>query len=281
MASVFPTAKRLVPRLGRIADADKAARAWQTPDRAAVAGRVDDGAAVTRIVSHRGACREAPENTIVSGRRAAELGADIVELDVRESADGVLYVLHDATLDRTTNGRGPISRAQSRELDRLDAGAWFGPEFAGEPLPRLIDFLTELKPLLGFYVEVKAAAPWRLAAEFEAAGLGSGCIVYSENDELRAALRKALPRQLHMVNYRDHPDIEDARAAGASVLEFHSIDMTTQLVSRARAQELEIMMHTPYRDETAFREAIAAGVDYLNIDYPATAVTLRREIQGV
>lgn len=235
---------------------------------------------MTRIVSHRGACRVAPENTIVSGRMAAELGADIVELDVRESADGILYVLHDATLSRTTNGHGPISRMQSRDLDRLDAGTWFGPEFAGEPLPRLIDFLTELKPLLGFYVEVKAAAPFRLAAELEAAGLGSGCIIYSESAELRTALRKAMPNQLHMVNYRDHPDIEDARATGAAILEFHSMDMTTQLISSARARDFKIMMHTPRCDETAFRKAIVAGVEYLNIDYPATALTLRREIQG-
>ena len=222
----------------------------------------------------------APENTIVSGRLAAELGADIVELDVRESADGVLYVLHDATLSRTTNGHGPISRMQSRDLDRLDAGAWFGTEFAGEPLPRLTDFLAELKPLLGFYVEVKAAAPLRLAAELDAAGLGSGCIIYSESGELRAALREAMPHQLHMVNYRDHPDIEDARATGASILEFHSTDITTELISCAQARDLEIMVHTPRRDETAFRNALFAGVDYLNIDYPAIARTLRREIQG-
>ena len=280
MASIFPTTKWLAPRFGRNVDADKAARACRILEPTAVGGFVSDGIAVTRIVSHRGACRVAPENTIVSGLRAAELGADIVELDVRESADGVLYVLHDATLNRTTNGHGPISRMQSRDLDRLDAGIWFGPEFAGVPLPRLIDFLMELKPHLGFYVEVKAAAPCRLAAELEAASLGSDCIIYSENGELRTALRKALPHQLHMVNYRDHPDIEDARATGASILEFHSMDMTTQLISRARAQGFEIMMHTPRHDEFAFRKALVAGVDYLNIDYPATALTLRREIQG-
>ena len=280
MAGIFPTTKWLAPRFGRNVDADKAARACRILEPTAVGGCFTDGIVVTRIVSHRGACRVAPENTIVSGRRAAELGADIVELDVRESADGVLYVLHDATLNRTTNGHGPISRMQSRDLDRLDAGVWFGPEFSGEPLPRLIDFLTELKPLLGFYVEVKAAAPCRLAAELEAAGLGSGCIIYSENDELRTVLRKTLPHQLHMVNYRDHPDIEDARAAGASILEFHSMDMTSQLISCARAQGFEIMMHTPRHDESAFRQALVAGVEYLNIDYPATALTLRREIQG-
>lgn len=280
MARIFPTTKWLAPRFGRNVDANTVARARRSPEPAAADGHVAYGVAVTRIVSHRGACRVAPENTIASGRRAAELGADIVELDVRESADGVLYVLHDATLNRTTNGRGLISRAQSRDLDRLDAGTWFGPDFAGEPLPRLIDFLMELKPLVGFYVEVKAAVPCRLAAELEAAGLGSGCIIYSENDELRTALRKAMPHQLHMVNYRNHPDIEEARASGASILEFHSFDMTTQLISFARSRGFEIMMHTPRRDEIAFRKALVAGVDYLNIDYPATALTLRREIQG-
>lgn len=234
---------------------------------------------MTRIIGHRGACQSAPENTVVSGRRAADLGADIVEFDVRTSADGVLYVLHDATLDRTTNGCGPISEWHSRDLDRLDAGSWFGPEFAGEPIPRMEGFLTALKSSVGLYVEVKDAAPSTVRAELEAAGLGSGCIMYSQNETLRAALRTEMPGQMHMVSFRDLADMDEACGTGAEILEFFSVDMTESRLRQARELGFRTMMHTPLRDLDAFRLALAAGVDYLNIDFPETASAMRREMQ--
>ena len=232
------------------------------------------------IISHRGACRAAPENTLAAGRRAAALGADIVELDVRESADGILYVLHDADLERTTNGSGPIAGANGRDLDRLDAGSWFGPEFAGEPLPRLEIFLTALKPVIGFYVEVKSADPGKVAACLESAGLDSGCIIYSEDPDLRSALRREMPQQLHMENFRNHASMEEAKAAGASILEFMSADMTASRVHDARSLGFLTMMHTPLLDRDAFRLALVEGVDYLNVDYPDVASDMRREFRS-
>nr|WP_323571654.1 glycerophosphodiester phosphodiesterase family protein [Rhizobium sp. 28DA2] len=76
-----------------------------------------------KIVSHRGANHFAPENTFAAADLALQQGADYIELDVRESADGVLYVFHDETLDRTTNGTGPIGHMLSSEIDALDAGS--------------------------------------------------------------------------------------------------------------------------------------------------------------
>lgn len=233
-----------------------------------------------QIISHRGACRAAPENTLVAGHRAAALGADIIELDVRESADGILYVLHDATLERTTNGSGPIAETHSRDLDKLDAGSWFGPKFAGEPVPRLDIFLTALKPVIGFYVEVKAAEPGKVAACLESAGLSSRCIIYSEDPDLRSALRSELPHQLHMENFRNHPGMEEAKAAGASILEFMSEDLTASRVHRARNLGFLTMMHTPLLDRDAYRLALVEGIDYLNIDYPDVASEMRREFRS-
>ena len=232
------------------------------------------------IISHRGACRTAPENTLSAGHRAAILGADIVELDVRESADGILYVLHDATLERTTNGSGPIAETSSRELDRLDAGSWFGPEFAGEPLPRLDIFLKALKPVIGFYVEVKAAEPGKVAACLESEGLGSDCIIYSEDPDLRSALRGELPQQLHMENFLNLASMEEAKATGVSILEFMSEDLTASRVLRARNLGFLTMMHTPLQDREAYRLALVEGVDYLNIDYPDVAFEMRRDFRS-
>ena len=83
------------------------------------------------IIAHRGHSVEAPENTTRAYRRAIELGAEMIEADVNISRDGRLVMMHDATLDRTTNGEGPVSSATWNELAELDAGRWFGKDFAG------------------------------------------------------------------------------------------------------------------------------------------------------
>ena len=83
------------------------------------------------IVVHRGANALAPENTWPSAEAALQYGATWIEVDVRTSKDGVLFNLHDETLDRTTNGKGQLSDMLSVDVRKLDAGSWFAPQFAG------------------------------------------------------------------------------------------------------------------------------------------------------
>jgi glycerophosphoryl diester phosphodiesterase len=90
---------------------------------------------VPLVIAHRGASVERPENTLSAFRRAMELGADGVELDVQASADARLVGMHDVTLDRTTSGSGSVATSRSADIKRLDAGSWFGAEHAGEPVP--------------------------------------------------------------------------------------------------------------------------------------------------
>lgn len=93
------------------------------------------------ILGHRGAPREAPENTLVGLRRAIELGLDGVEYDVHACATGEALLIHDETLERTTNGHGLVSDLSLLEASTLDAGGWFKRSFAGEPLPLLEEAL--------------------------------------------------------------------------------------------------------------------------------------------
>ena len=97
------------------------------------------------IVVHRGANALAPENTIASADSALKYGAKWVELDVRASKDGVLFNLHDFTLNRTTNGKGFINEWDSKDIKKLDAGSWFGPQFANTPLPSIAEMLDYLQ----------------------------------------------------------------------------------------------------------------------------------------
>ncbi len=89
------------------------------------------------IIAHRGAAVHAPENTIVSFELAVSLGADAIELDAKLSADGEIVVFHDATLERTTNGSGRLSRKTLSELRTLDAGYLFSSKYRGEKIPLL------------------------------------------------------------------------------------------------------------------------------------------------
>lgn len=95
------------------------------------------------VIGHRGASAYAPENTTSAFRLALDLGADGLEVDVKLTRDLVPVLVHDPTLDRTTNGFGKVSERSYSEIAQLDAGRPFAPEFAGEPVPTLEQFLNE------------------------------------------------------------------------------------------------------------------------------------------
>jgi glycerophosphoryl diester phosphodiesterase len=131
-----------------------------------------------RYAAHRGAGTLAPENTLAAMRVGFAHGYRMVEFDVKLSADGVPFLLHDDTLDRTTNGRGPADALSWAELSRLDAGSWHSPAFAREPLPTLaavahwaiaseVACNIEIKPMpgreaaTGTAVALAARALWR------------------------------------------------------------------------------------------------------------------------
>ncbi|MFE1905328.1 glycerophosphodiester phosphodiesterase [Streptomyces gardneri] len=111
-------------------------------DRAA--GRAAARAAPT-VIAHRGASSAAPENTLISDEVARRGGARWIENDVQPSSDGVPYILHDTTVDRTTDGTGPIRSLASSRIDELDAGSWFAPAYAGARVPTLAAQLADLR----------------------------------------------------------------------------------------------------------------------------------------
>ncbi|HVA83930.1 MAG TPA: glycerophosphodiester phosphodiesterase family protein [Candidatus Binataceae bacterium] len=95
-------------------------------------------------IAHRGASAIYPENTLRAFIAAADLGADMCEFDVRMTRDGEVVVIHDATVNRTTNGRGRVAAMTAEALKRLDAGVRFGAEFHGEPIPTLAEVAAAL-----------------------------------------------------------------------------------------------------------------------------------------
>lgn len=96
------------------------------------------------IAGHRGGTTTAPENTMPAVREALRAGFDYVEVDLALTADGHAVLMHDSTVDRTTDGHGPVAALTLDEVRRLDAGSWFAAEFAGTPVPTAEEFLDVL-----------------------------------------------------------------------------------------------------------------------------------------
>jgi glycerophosphoryl diester phosphodiesterase len=105
--------------------------------------------------AHRGASRRAPQNTLAAFRLALEMGADGVELDVQTSKDGEAVVIHDFTVDATTDGQGRVADKTLAELRELDAGSWFDARFAGQRIPTLEEVIVEVGHQLLLNIELK------------------------------------------------------------------------------------------------------------------------------
>ncbi|MCK4374153.1 MAG: glycerophosphodiester phosphodiesterase, partial [Candidatus Brocadiae bacterium] len=110
---------------------------------------------MVEVVGHRGAAGVEPENTLRGFRLAVELGADWTECDVHLTKDGRPVVMHDETVDRTTDGEGPVDSFSWAELRKLDAGGWFAGEYAGERVPGLEEVLEFARGKARLCVEIK------------------------------------------------------------------------------------------------------------------------------
>lgn len=222
----------------------------------------------THLVCHRGACLLAPENTFASAHKAIELGGDIIEMDIRQSKDGVLYVMHDETVDRTTNGSGLFADMQSDEIDALDAGSWFAPDFKGEPVPRLEDFLIEFKDRVAFYLEVKLADCEALALLIKKLDLSEESFTFSFDAQMRADMHTHAPWLQHMIIY---PIAKSPKLAieehQADLIELHPEDFTVENINLCKEAGLKVGLYTPNKDEDAFKLALDNGVSYVNIDH--------------
>jgi len=201
----------------------------------------------TRVCGHRGNTVDRPEQTIPAYRRAVELGAACIELDVQLSADDQLVVLHDLILGRTSDGSGLVRETRLEDLRALDAGGWFSPEWRGTRVPligEVLDFARDAGTSLcielkGAGVEPTAQAGFLLAEELARTGTLERHFVSSFNLEALAVVRERFPK-LQVVPWmsEDEPadvaaHLVDARRLGAVGL-FH----TASLLTRSQVLEL-------------------------------------------
>ncbi|SKC81216.1 glycerophosphodiester phosphodiesterase [Krasilnikoviella flava] len=152
-----------------------------------------------RVVAHRGNSAVAPQNTLAAFEAAAMAGADSLEIDVRLTADGEVVVIHDDTVDATTNGSGKLADLELREVRLLDAGSWFSPAYAGQRVPTFAEVtdLLRARPGMDLLLEMKGA--WsaqevrRVTEPLREAGLADRTVAQSFWPATVAALRDADP----------------------------------------------------------------------------------------
>lgn len=229
-----------------------------------------------RWIAHRGAGKLAPENTLAAFRLGASLGYRAYECDVKLSADGVPFLLHDTELERTTDGQGRAGDRPWSELSRLDAGRWHGRAFAGETLPTLAAIAAhvraqghllniEIKPTPGLERETGeavAAAAARLWA-----GAAAPPLLSSFRPEALLAAREAAPELPRALLLDELPDgwLDAARSlACVAVVTNHKL-MDAAVLAQAHLAGLRALCYTV--NEAADAERLRAlGVDGLITD---------------
>ncbi|WP_373893619.1 glycerophosphodiester phosphodiesterase [Virgibacillus natechei] len=232
-------------------------------------------------VAHRGASGHTPENTMVAFDKAFEMKADYIEIDVQMTKDGELVAIHDTTVNRTTNGTGAVGDYTLEEIQKLDAGSWFGEEFAGERIPKFEEIIDAYRGKIGILIELKSPELYPGIEEKVADALiernmhkpnNNKVIIQSFNHDSVQTSKELVPNIPHGVLLGlEAADVTDEQlAAFASYADYFNPNMnvvTDELVDRVHAAEMEIWAYTVRSQEQADRLA-AHEVDGIVTDFP-------------
>ncbi|MEA3231939.1 MAG: glycerophosphodiester phosphodiesterase family protein [Thermodesulfobacteriota bacterium] len=231
------------------------------------------------LVAHRGFRANYPENTMIAFKAGVDAGAQMVELDVHMTRDRELVVIHDDTLDRTTDGKGRVDEHTLSELKKLDAGHWFHPRFAGERIPTLREVLRELSRRALINIEIKSdyGQP-RVSSGIEEGVLdlltredAFAAVLISSFDpqiiENTRRLNTSLPVAFISKSTEGKKTVDFCR--GLDVFSFHPnfLSLDKELVKQMHAAGIQVF---PYNvnSEPEFQRLIKTGADGLITDEP-------------
>lgn len=229
-----------------------------------------------RTFAHRGAGKLAPENTLAAFRLGASFGYRAFEFDVKLSADGKSFLLHDATLDRTTSGKGRADALTLGELAQLDAGGWHSPQFAGETLPTLAsifrylqanDFAAnvEIKPAPGREWETGAAVAQDVKALAQAMPVAPLLSSFSETALESARLAVPDLQRALLVDVLPADWLERLQRLDCVALDSNHRELSAEIVARAHASGFRVLCYTP-NDPERVQQLLDWGVDSVITD---------------
>lgn len=228
------------------------------------------------VLGHRGACGHAPENTLASIAKAAQLGATWVELDVAITQDGIAVLLHDETLARTTNGQGLLLATASAHVLQLDAGSWFSPQFAQERIPRLEEALALCQQLqLGANLEIKPTQGNELATLEALESPLNGylgklpMLLSSYNFDQLVLLKESLPRvpRGYITDVIPRNWQQKLEATQCMSLHCHQAFIDANQIKEIKTAGYQLLSFT-VNDQDRARQLLAMGIDGVFSDYP-------------
>jgi len=230
------------------------------------------------VVAHRGFSGAAPENTLAAFRQAIEIGSDMIELDIQLSKDGRIVVMHDETLERTTNGRGKVVDHTLKELKKLDAGSCFGPEFSGERIPTLQEVLDLAKGRVLVNIEIKNPTHGQYPItdladkSFQAvkkAGMLDRVIFSSFNPVSLEHIQKIESRAwVALLFHRPwNSFLEMTRGKEYEVLNLRNIHLTKEKISQVHKEGMKVNVYTVNTEEE-LEQFVRWGADGIITNYP-------------
>jgi glycerophosphoryl diester phosphodiesterase len=228
-----------------------------------------------KVIAHRGYAAVAPENTLAAFRAALEAGADALEFDVRLTKDGHPIIMHDAAVDRTTNGHGPVASKTLAQIRALSANRRFAPRFAGEKVPTLDEVLALARGRAMVLAELKdpdrARLPRILAEALARHDMKARALVISFHPGSLVRFRREAPDvPVGLLAYPYDPPARRALAVRADAMLGFFGALDRRVVRATQAAGLEVYTWT-VNDRAAMRRAARLGVDGIITDDVGTA----------
>lgn len=231
-------------------------------------------------IAHRGGMKYAPGNTLAAFKNVVNIGdIDYVELDVHLSADGELIVIHDPTVNRTTDGRGKVAKMTTEELKQLDAGIKFSPEFKGEKIPTLREVLEEVSEEIGVVIEIKGQNPQigpKVAELIDELEIPDRVLIHAFSPEVIKKFRELEPAVAASIDltqasrniWQDY--ISRALGCKATIITFNNIgprSVVPELVREAHLYGLSVWFGVADKEED-IRWLVEQDVDGIFTDDP-------------
>ena len=232
-------------------------------------------------IAHRGASGNAPENTLAAFKKALAIGVDAVELDLHGTADGEIVVIHDATLERTTDLHGTVNETPLETIQGADAGGWFDPEFAGEPVPTLTTALTCIGKETMAVLEIKdPLIAEAVVAKIHETETLETTVVISFHTAVLQTIRTLEPRIATgwLIGSQDKPLspvalCQQLGVLGSSLLNVNHALITAEFAYEIRRRGVALWCWT-VDDLARMREMEAFGVQGITSNYPERFATV-------
>jgi glycerophosphoryl diester phosphodiesterase len=234
------------------------------------------------VIAHRGASAYAPENTLAAFDLAVQMGCRHLELDVDLTRDGQIVVMHDETVDRTTNGAGPVGSHTLAELRALDAGAWFGTQFTGLRIPTFEEVLERYQGRVHLHTELKGRAPHLAQCTADLVrqyGMVEHVTVTSFQQPRLVEIRAYAPELPTgwLVSEVSDVTIAQARELGLTQICPKADRVTPALVRRLHAEGF-VVRAWGVGNDALMRQVVEAGADGMTVNFPDTLLAYVKQL---